>query len=237
MALDANNVRNYSWIAGGIAAAGLLGYVMWLNRPGSDFSWASRGPGGFYVGIGTGANFVAPSDWKIQVLGTTTHKSIAPTSSPLLSTKLGYFFHRFPYLGLEGDFSFTRNKVRQTDFDDIFNNVSFILRIMGRYGFLPDSEVPFGRLQPYVGIGPGLELVMAKNDTAKNIALEVSSGLRYMFFKNFSTFAEYRFSYQVAVEINPRYFNISDANGKVKGQYTFDYTRHMVVVGLAYHFL
>jgi len=250
MALEANNVRNCTFIAGGIALAAAAGYVIWLNRPGSDFSWASRGPGGFYIGAGGGANFVGSSNWKIQAPGTTVYKSNALTSSPLFNAKLGYFFHQFPYLGLEGELSYTRNKVRQTfplashlgnantaSFVDAFDNVSFALRIMGRYGFLPDSEVPFGRLQPYVGVGPGLELVLGEDDTAKNIGLEVSAGLKYMILKNFSTFVEYKFSYQFAVEINPRNFKINGGNGLISGNYTFDYARHMVVVGLAYHFL
>jgi opacity protein-like surface antigen len=250
MALDTVAVRNYSFIAGGVALTAAAGYVMWLNRPGSDFSWESRGPGGFYIGAGGGANFVSPSNWQIQVQGTTVHKSVPITSSPLFNAKLGYFFHRFPYLGLEGELSYTRNKVRQTfplagprgttntaSFDDAFDNVSFALRIMGRYGFLPDSEVPFGRLQPYVGIGPGVELVLGEDDTAKNFAIEVSAGLKYMILKNFSTFVEYKFSYQFAVEISPRMFNVNGVNEPVSGKYTFDYARHMVVVGLAYHFL
>ena len=249
MALEANNVRNYTFIAGGVALAAAAGYVIWLNRPGSDFSWASSGPGGFYIGAGGGANFVGPSKWKIQAAESTIHRSIAITPSPLFNAKLGYFFHQFPYLGLEGELSYTRNKVRQTfpltshlvnantaSFVDAFDNVSFVLRIMGRYGFLPDSEVPFGRLQPYVGIGPGLELVMGEDDTAKNIGLEVSAGLKYMILQNFSTFVEYKFSYQFAVEINPRTFKINGGDS-IKGNYTFDYDRHMVVVGLAYHFL
>jgi opacity protein-like surface antigen len=121
--------------------------------------------------------------------------------------------------------------------NDSWVNWTTALRIMGRYGFLPDSEVPFGRLQPYVGIGPGVELVLGEDDTAKNFAIEVSAGLKYMILKNFSTFVEYKFSYQFAVEINPRMLNVTGVNEPVSGKYTFDYARHMVVVGLAYHFL
>ena len=242
--------RNYCFIGGGVVLAAAAGYAIWLNRPGSNFSWESKGPGGFYIGAGGGANFVGATNWKIQVPGTTINKTLALTASPLFNTKLGYFFHQFPYLGLEGDLNYTRNKLRQqtfplathwfnittASFSDTFDNVSFVLRVMGRYGFLPDSEIPFGRLQPYVGIGPGMEVALTQDGTLKTLALEASAGVKYMFLKNFSTYVEYKYAYQMKKD-NPRTFEINGGPGKVIGEYFFDYTRHMVVGGFAYHFL
>jgi opacity protein-like surface antigen len=250
MALESTNVRNGAFIGCGVIMAAAAGYAMWLNRPGNDFSWAPRGPGGFYVGLGGGANFVGPANWTIKVPGTTITRSVAVTSTPLLDAKFGYFFHQLPYLGVESELMYTSNKMSESfrlarpiynantaSFNGIFDNVSLVLRLMGRYGFLPDSEVPFGRLQPYVGIGPGLELVIGQNDTSKKIALELSAGVKYMIFKNLSAYAEYKYSYQWAVFIDPQSFKINGGPGQIMGHNIFDYTRHMVTAGLAFHFL
>jgi opacity protein-like surface antigen len=102
---------------------------------------------------------------------------------------------------------------------------------VGRYGFLPDQEVPFGRLQPYVGIGPGLVVLYAEADSAKNFGLELEAGLRYMFTKHLGGFVEYKFSKQWGVELESQQLVSLPAVTT-----EFDFARHQVVAGLAYHF-
>ncbi len=79
-----------------------------------------------------------------------------------------------------------------------------------RYGFFADSEVPFGRLQPYIGVGPAILFTSLKpkvnvtavnsslapntgrlgynpgSQSATNIALQVEGGVRYYALKNVS---------------------------------------------------
>jgi hypothetical protein len=67
-----------------------------------------------------------------------------------------------------------------------------------RLGFAKDDEVPFGRIQPYVGVGPAIFLVRFNNFTGSDVApaLMVDGGVRYMFNKKFSIdlFLRYRYA-------------------------------------------
>ena len=97
---------------------------------------------------------------------------------------------------------------------------------MAHYGFLPDSEVPSGRINPYLGVGPAIvwtgvegtgNLLTSRNyttrfgDTAMNVALVVEPGIRWMAMKNVSidTAMRYRYSQpswsgdNITVKANP----------------------------------
>jgi len=71
---------------------------------------------------------------------------------------------------------------------------------MAHYGFLPDAEVPAGRLHPYVGVGPcllfsGLDLGGMRwgNKSSLDVALVTEAGIRFMALKNVSLDAAFRY--------------------------------------------
>ena len=81
---------------------------------------------------------------------------------------------------------------------------------MAHYGFMPDSEVPGGRINPYIGIGPALvwtgvqySIPTAVNTRyhgnmggdSMNVALVVEPGIRWMCFKNVSVDTAFRYRY------------------------------------------
>jgi len=72
---------------------------------------------------------------------------------------------------------------------------------MAHYGFLPDSEVPSGRLVPYVGVGPCIlfsgitSLKQLGSASNVDIALVAEGGLRFMALKNVSIDLAFRYRY------------------------------------------
>jgi opacity protein-like surface antigen len=95
--------------------------------------------------------------------------------------------NRVPYLG---------PNVRIESYDATW---SFML--MAHYPFLPDAEVPTGRLNPYIAVGPGIMFSGIDigngygSGSSVNIALVVETGIRWMCLKNVSIDGAFRYRY------------------------------------------
>ncbi len=135
----------------------------------------------------------------------------------------------------------------------------------GRYGFLKDDEVPFGRLQPYLSVGPALFFTTQKPtvlsealvspfpppfwgipygikpgaDSQVNVGFALETGLRYMALKNVSLDAS--FKYQV-FSPNYTYHYIDPIASGLNQPVIRGFSLHPVYnffqfqVGAAYHF-
>lgn len=237
----------------GTAAAGYLYYKNRYTQPAdAKGRLGYRGPGEFFVGGFLGGAMVGNTAWTYQAGGlSTTANNMKIDPGVTGGIKVGYFFDSLPVFGIEGEGSIgSQQQPSQTlglnppiprgittgqSASQSMLVWTMAFHFIGRYGFFPTPEIPFGRLQPYVGIGPGLVMLYAEADSAKNFSLEFEAGLRYMFTKNLGGFLEYKLSQQWQVELEAQrlyYNNTYITTNKA----TFDFTRNQIVLGLAYHF-
>jgi outer membrane protein W len=136
--------------------------------------------------------------------------------------------------------------------------VTWAFMFAGRYGFLPNQEVPFGRLQPWVGIGPAIlfTAIWPKNTVNvpinlggpsgidslswnKNIngafavtpGLVVDAGVRYMIVKKFSISLSFRYRYA-----RPNFHWDFENGGTARLNFSPTYNLFSGMAGIAYHF-
>jgi opacity protein-like surface antigen len=235
-----------------VAAAGYLYYKNRYSQPSNakgELGYA--GPGEFFAGGFLGAGAVPKTTWDYRASGLGTAASGMKIDPGITGgIKLGYFFDNLPYFGIEAEGSIgTQHQPSQTVNVSPAVNWSTVgsvhgqdmlvwtmaFHFLGRYGFFKSPEIPFGRLQPYVGIGPGLVMLYAPADSAKNFSLEFEAGLRYMVTKHLGAFLEYKLSQQWQVELESQQLFLP-AYSFTANKAVFNFTRNQVVVGLAYHF-
>jgi opacity protein-like surface antigen len=197
-----------------------------------------------------------------------------PSAAVIGGLKLGTWFvptgflgYSYPdwmkYFGFYTDFSFHRLDARKKAWADTYSGpdistytgisdfksegtvATWAFMFVARYGFFPDSEVPFGRLQPYVAVGPAVmfstqELTIARytewspgSASSVDIALALDAGLRYMCLKNVSVDLSFKYRYA-----HPSYrYHENFANG-YEGSTTYSPTYNLFSfqLGAAYHF-
>jgi opacity protein-like surface antigen len=245
----------------GLLATPLIAYGVYENLPSRQGKERLLN-GEFYAGGFLGVAFTPSQDLKylsgfsLNTGGTPiTNEGPATLFSNKFNTsltgglKLGYFTHTIPYLGWEVESMVNNSYVNRRTLstsrpiqgyslasvpNDFWVNWTTALHIVGRYGFLPDKEVPFGRLQPYVGIGPAFIVLYEEVDSAKNFGIDVMAGVRYMFTKHIGGFVEYKYNHQWAVEIEDHPFYLPNGT-EGRSMATLDFDCHKVVAGVSYH--
>lgn len=127
-----------------------------------------------------------------------------------------------------------------------------------RYGFFPTEQVPFGRLQPYVGLGPGIFImdqevtvqtmsyqaetrsfskwfnISPQSNTSVSLCLVADTGLRWMFSKHLSADLFFR-----CRRAQPGFtYNYRDPLSNRYASFTMHPTFNIYSInfGLAYHF-
>jgi len=219
----------------------LAAYTGLSYLPSADWKFASNFPPPLSTVSGL------PLGGSAQYAGRTA-KNITYQPGLLGGIKFGRYLDAYPWFGWELETNFSRNRIRgdqgrisppvpggPTNLmagSDWFMIWDMQTNLLARYGFLKDKEVTFGRLQPYVGIGPGFEIIYGRYDSAKNFALETLAGVRYMCTPKVALFCEYKFSYQFNVE----YQDVLAAKYGNSGTVTFDVPHHRFVLGVSYHF-
>jgi len=75
--------------------------------------------------------------------------------------------------------------------------VAWTFLLMAHYGLFPDSEIPSGRVNPYIGVGPAIVwsgiTIGQFNGNSTNIGLVVEPGIRWVALKNVSIDTSFRY--------------------------------------------
>jgi opacity protein-like surface antigen len=180
----------------------------------------------------------------------TPYGTYAISSLPDWMKYFGFYtdfsYHRLSFANQAGTWRFLGNN-GTLGFDTNGSLATWAFMFAGRYGFMQDKEVPFGRLQPYLAVGPaiffssqkltanfnnGVALQPGHKDST-NVGFAVETGLRYFFNKSVSVQASFKYRY-----FAPKYTYAS--NNALAGPYNIDskpdFSLFSGQLGFAYHF-
>ena len=166
--------------------------------------------------------------------------------SILYGAKVGHYFRAVPWLGLEAEVYNTTPHIKQqvTTFSGPSGPVGSVelpglhFRVLTVAPFNVMFRFPKTRLQPYVGVGPGLffarieDPALTSNNTQSSMGfgLNAQAGVRYYITRQIALFGEGKFNYTK--------FSFDETPAGVFNLFGFDanYRIFHAVFGLSFHF-
>ncbi|HZP35475.1 MAG TPA: outer membrane beta-barrel protein [Methylomirabilota bacterium] len=213
----------------------------------------------WFADVFAGLSFTRDHDVKIHDfgIGTGTYEDVEFDRSLAWGGRAGRYFDSLPFLGLAVDF-FRYNpdiggqsvQLRGCFFPggscgsgsggtgrfDV-EVTALSVDLMLRLPLLKSDDAPWGRLQPYVAVGPPLYItnVTPRNtrnfrnhddDTDLSVGYKLAGGVAFQIFKNLALFGEYRFTH-VSPEVELRDANIGRTTLRT------DLDTHSALIGLS----
>ncbi len=161
-------------------------------------------------------------------------------SSYTLGVRAGYWFDAFPYVGFAGDLSYFKADNETTE----IHVIPISLLLMLRYPLFKSEKFPHGRIQPYVGIGPGFFLSVSDVDfrptlpkafsgISSDVGLDLRAGIAWQFYKRLALFGEYRYTnFTIDLEQTDILFGLAGTKETMKTRLA---TNHFLI-GVSYRF-
>ncbi len=184
---------------------------------------------------------VSISSSSLGFVNTKNHKEkVGFGSSYTLGARAGYWFEKFPYVGVAADFSYFKAENETTE----IHVVPISLLLMLRYPLFKTEKFPRGRIQPYAGIGPGFFLSVSDVDfqptlpktlsgTSFDVGLDLRAGIGWQFHKHLALFGEYRYTnFTIDLEQTDILFGFAGTKETMKTRLA---TNHFLI-GVSYRF-
>lgn len=200
-----------------------------------------------FIDVYAGPSFTDDATVKISSNVATNSREISFDRDLTSGMRGGYWFKNHRWLGVGGDLSSMHAKGDNAKFD----LMPLTAVAMFRLPLLSDEEVPQGRLQPYVGIGPSISLYTYAsadfgpptnkiNSWDINVGFQVPAGVTLQLSEHFAIFSEYRYSYyKVDVSQNFTTFLLNSAVGNednVARKVTTTLSTHNMLFGVSFRF-
>ena len=152
-----------------------------------------------FVDLRVGASFTEDNDVEIRTPGTSFAVPTEYEDSVTGGVRAGYWFDSLPWLGLAADVSYFAPD-DDTPGGPEYDVIPLAPLLMARVPIATSEEYPWGRVQPYVGVGPGVFVSLADFDAAGDdesvdVGPDVHAGVNVQVTRMVSIFAEYRFTY------------------------------------------
>ena len=244
-----------TWLCSGIFATTLLIGSLLLAVPSACGETYIAGQFGFAV-PGSLSDDDVTSSFLSSSLGpnvTATHGDLELSTSLVYGGKVGHYFNSARWFGLEAEVFHATPHIDQ-QVHTLTIQTPTIPAVTGRATFqgayfrvltLAPFNVMFRyhktRLQPYVGVGPGIFFARIKGEglapdsqesTSDNarLGLNAKVGAEYSVTRQLTAFAEWKFNYA--------HFKFNENENLFPFPYGFDaaYTMHLVSFGVGYHF-